>query len=412
MKLPLVVSTIRYLTSERGSTSVFFALGSVAVIGAAGAAVDYSRAQYEQSRVQGVLDAALIAGVSSSVKGPLQETAARAYFASNIGINASSYTAQFSTKKSQLRGTVRTAMQTSLMKAVGVPEVKIDVHGVAVSNIDYEPLCFGSMHPHRKHTMELKGSVSVLGPDCNFYGNSDHKFDVVDPHTPANFLTGKYIAAIGGGHHELQNVTPPVEFGAELIEDPMASLESPLPPAACQPIDDFDNVTLEIPAGHYCKGLRIRGNAKVTLKPGEQYFISGGPFQIENSELVAEDVTVFLKGARANINWVESSVRISASAKGAHAGIAIQGDRIPTENYFTRSQIDIYGIVYMLKGAFTWDNDGDFTPSAAWTAFVVDGVSWIGNGTIRYNFNIANATIPYPDSLVVVPRPGNPRLLK
>jgi hypothetical protein len=119
-----------------------------------------------------------------------------------------------------------------------------------------------------------------------------------------------------------------------------------------------------------------------------------------------------LKGARANINWVESSVRISASAKGAHAGIAIQGDRIPTENYFTRSQIDFYGIVYMLKGAFTWDNDGEFTPSAAWTAFVVDGVSWIGNGTIRYNFNIANATIPYPDSLVVVPRPGNPRLLK
>ncbi|MBL4758684.1 MAG: hypothetical protein JKY32_13940 [Rhizobiales bacterium] len=39
-----------------------------------------------------------------------------------------------------------------------------------------------AMHPTRKHTLELKDSVSVIAPDCNLFGNSDYPWDVVDPH--------------------------------------------------------------------------------------------------------------------------------------------------------------------------------------------------------------------------------------
>ncbi len=79
------------------------------------------------------------------------------------------------------------------------------------------------MHPSRKHTLELKDSVSVYAPDCNIYGNSDHVDDVVDPHTPDNYLTGKTVQAVGYGHHYLQNVKPPLEHAPEILKDPLAA---------------------------------------------------------------------------------------------------------------------------------------------------------------------------------------------
>ncbi len=49
--------------------------------------------------------------------------------------------------------------------------------------------------------------------------------------------------------------------------------------------------------------------------------------------------------------------------------------------------------------------------TAKWSAFIIDGVSWIGKGIIRINFNRAASDIPYPDDLIVMPRPSYPRLI-
>jgi hypothetical protein len=402
----------KFMCDGAGTTTVIFSIGAITLFAAAGSAIDFARRSFEQTRLQGVLDNALLSGVSTSINGDKQLAAANQYFKANAGMPAAKYSVAFSRRKSMLHGTVHSVIPTSLMAVVGIDEMEIEVQALATASISYEPLCFGAMNPTRKHTLELKDAVSVVAPDCNIYGNSNHTDDVVDPHTAENHLTARFIGAIGGGHHFLQNVQPQVEFGTELISDPLADQNTPAV-GAC----DFNNTVIKsghhvLHPGHYCGGLSISDDATVTLEGSDVFTISGGSFAVTDSKVTGNGTLIHLSGSAATIDWQEATIKLSAKPTGNYAGFAIVGDRVPTNNEINQSKIDIHGAFYMPKGAFTWINSGDFSPSAMWSAFVVDGVSWQGSGVIRYNFNLAASPIPYPQALVSVPRPGNARLLE
>jgi hypothetical protein len=386
-----------------------FSLGAVAVVLAGGVALDFSRSAYEDMRLQGVLDAALLAGVSSSIQGEKQVEAAQKYFAANAGLPAGAYTVSFTNNKTQLTGTASRQLNTTLMRVGGIDTVDVQVKGLATANISYEPLCFGSMHPTRKHTLELHDSVSVYGPNCNFYGNSNHHDDVVDPHTDENFMTGKFIGAIGGGHNYLANVTPQVEFGTEVIEDPLRNWSAPAPgPCKANGVSLSGGVH-DLPPGHYCGGLTITGGAEVRFGNGN-YSVSG-LLKVQSAKLTSNGSTIFLNGS-AKIEWDDADIKLAAPKTGSYAGVALFADPVPTDNAITKSRVDVHGAFYMPKGAFIWENEGNFVPSGKWGAFILDGVSWIGSGTVTYAFDLKGSDIPYPEELISVPRPGQPRLLK
>ncbi len=365
----------------------------------------------KRSSLQSNLDAAVLAGVSGTLVPSKQILTAQAFFDRFTRGEETSYEVAFSIKSGRLIGTASTTVPTSLLRVLKIDQVKIESKSAAISAEALEPMCVMAMHPTRKHTLELKGSVSVIAPDCNIYGNSNHEFDVVDPHTPQNFLTGKFIAAIGGGHHFLQNVTPPVEFGTRLLEDPLSSLSLPAPGACTKTGYQLSGQTMTLPAGHYCSGLIIKSGSKITLQTGGTYFISGGKFAIDASEVTGQDVTIFLTNAGATINWSKAAVRISAQRTGDYAGLAIVGARVETNNSFSESTIDIHGALYMPKGAFEWENTGEPSITAKWSAFIFDGVSWTGDGVIRINFRPKDSDVPYPDGLIAMPRPTKARLV-
>ncbi len=57
------------------------------------------------------------------------------------------------------------------------------------------------------------------------------------------------------------------------------------------------------------------------------------------------------------------------------------------------------------KGAFDWTNTGTPTITAKWTAWIIDGVTWDGSGTIKINFDIGSSDIPFRGALrSVIPR--------
>lgn len=62
------------------------------------------------------------------------------------------------------------------------------------------------------------------------------------------------------------------------------------------------------------------------------------------------------------------------------------------------------GIVYISKGAIDWTNTGMPNITAQWAAWITDGFSWNGDGTINFPFN--GAAVPYPKGLNVIPRPS------
>ena len=393
----------RLLADTRANMTVLFSISGAVVIGCGGMALDYANSRRQLTAVQ--------AAVSGTVNTKKQLATAEAYFQRFNELHGTDFKATFKIEGGVLTAAVRAEVPTTLLRVLDIDAVTLEATSKGTSNPTLEPLCFMAMHPTRKHTLELKDSVSVIAPDCNIYGNSDHEFDVLDPHTPDNFVKAKYVATIGGGHHYLENVSPPPEFGTLQIADPLAALDIPSAGSCTRTNHQIPGKTVTLEPGHYCKGLTIKNGSNVTLQSGGTYFISGGTFTIEKSTVTGEDVTIFLTDDDADIDWNKAVVRISAKRSGDYAGIAIMGVREPTDNVFEASTIDIHGALYMPQGAFEWENDGKPTVNAKWSAFIVDGVSWTGNGTITINFNTKKSDVPYPKELVVMPRPGSARLI-
>lgn len=401
-----------YLTCSSGQVALLMSLSVVAVLGASGAAIDYGNAAMTASKLQSLVDSAAIAGVSTTLIQAKQVGFAEAFFYANRGQQFANYKVNFAVDGRNLKGTASGTVTNTFLNILGINTVDIGVKSLATAAPALEPICVMAMHPTRKHTLEMKQSVKIYAPDCNFYGNSTDTDDVIDPHTSQNEMTGKYIGTIGGGHHYIENVHPQPFYGTERVADPLSGLAISAVGSCTQTNFIISNTTTTLPEGRYCGGLKITNGAKVTLQDGGTYQISGSSFQILNSELTGKDVTIILTDAGANINWQNSVITLAAKKTGTYAGLAVVGQRVSTDNTFDSSTIDIHGVFYMPMGAFDWINSGVPVITAKWSAFVVDGFSWKGDGVINLNFDVASSDIPYPKELIALPRPAGVRLVQ
>lgn len=382
----------------------------MAVIGAAGGAIDFGNNIFTQTKIQGALDAAVVAGVSSSILEEYQiKTAEKYYQANSSGFAIEGQQVAFKVKQNKLIGEVSGTINSSLMKAVGYESTRMKVTSVGEAGTSREPACVLAMHPTRKHTLEMKGSVSFIAPQCHIYGNSNHFNDVVDPHTPQNFMTGLSVAAVGGGHHYIENVTPEVEFGHEIIANPL-NVTIPSSAVCIGTKFKLDGAVTVLQPGKYCGGLNITNGSQVKLVDGGQYIISDGTFKIQDSVVTGKNAVIFLEGD-ANVELNEATLVLEAPKSGKYAGLAVVGDPVSTSNSFVDSTIDIHGVFYMPSGDFQWTNKGTPVLSAKWSTFIVEGFSWGGTGTINLSFDIEGSDVPFPNELRVIPRPANARLI-
>ena len=436
-----------FTQSISGNVAVIFGLMILAIFIVVGAVIDLRTTTNREAAIQIVLDNSLLAAVREKVEWSEMPALARIHFLEEIKHYETQdlqYDLAFRVDEENMvmYGDLTGSIETTLLSLGGVSRMKLAVESAAHLENLRVPLCFMAMHPTRKHTLELKDAVHVYAPDCHIYGNSDHPYDVVDPHKPTTFLTGASVQAIGYGHHYLENVTPPLEYAPELIPDPLSGLA--IPSAGCSgghsktashrrsgkggkkdKKRDGGGAATVISGGtrtlnpqNFCGGLEIKNGAKVTLQPG-LYIIENGDFQVKNATLEGEDVTIVL-GSGVVLEWdgarIElSAPRMSIPANNIRAGISLIGARDEETHYITDTFVDIHGVVYMLNGVFYWENDGSEVPSHPWTSWIVDGVTWTGNGMLHYNFDLSKGDVPFPSALsTVIPRPDSytPRLLK
>jgi len=405
----------KFLRECSGSSALTFSLAIVPVLAGVGASVDYARAWRVDMQLQNATDAAALAAASITAfqreKGVTSESLARKMFAATY--SGPTGTLTYSETGGIYRVAVTAQLPTTIMGLVGVQSVEVGARSAAVADTLLQPACFMAMHPSRKHTLELKGTVSVYAPECHIYGNSNDEDDVVDPHNPQNFLTGKSVQAVGYGHHYIQNVTPPLEYAPKKLDDPLAAMSIPTDTSCTFKSRKISGQTITIDPGVYCAGLTIDKGSNVTFKPGS-YFIDGGRFKLNKATVTGQGVTIILADNNSLIDWEDSTIRLSAPKTGPLAGIVITGIRYPTKHVMEDSTVDLHGVVYLPKGAFDWTNNGTPTITAKWTAWIIDGVTWDGNGTIKINFDRAGSDIPFPGALnSVIPRPTgthNPRL--
>ena len=402
----------KFPSCNSGQVAVTFALAAIPLIIGTGMAVDFSRGSARKAELQSALDSAVLAAVSVSARekklGTRPTEIARQAFTSIFTDATSSLS--FSEKEGVVLGHAALKQETFFGSAVGIKYLDVSVSSAASANPQRHPVCFMAMHPSRKHTLELKDAVSVYAPDCNIYGNSDHVDDVVDPHTPYNFLTGKTVQAVGYGHHYLQNVKPPLEHAPEILKDPLAALKYPSPGSCAATNHVVTTNNQKLKPGTYCNGLAFINAKNAELEPGT-YIIKGGTFRLNNSSVSGEGVTIVITGSGTPVEWTNSQLTLKAPKSGALAGMAVLADRTASGSTINSTDIDVFGAIYMPNTEFTWTNAANFKPKSKWTVWIVDGISWRGKGVININFDIANAEIPYPNELLsVIPTVGSGRV--
>jgi Flp pilus assembly protein TadG len=406
----------KLFSSNSGQVAVNFALAIVPLVVGTGMAVDFSRGAARKTELQGALDASVLAAVSVSARDKklgvqptdIAEQTFKAIFTSPTSALS------FSEKDGIVKGYAAAKVESTFGGAVGVNFIDLSASSEATSSATRHPVCFMAMHPSRKHTLEMKQSVSVFAPDCHIYGNSDHVDDVVDPHTPQNFLTGKTVQAVGYGHHYLQNVKPPLEHAPEILKDPLASLSYPPPDSCVATGRVVTGNNQKLKPGTYCNGLAFSNAKNTELEPGT-YIIKGGTFRLNNSSISGEGVTIVITGSSKPVEWSNSQLTLKAPKSGPLAGMAILADRIASSGIITATDIDVFGTIYMPNTEFDWINAGNFKPKSKWTVWIVDGISWRGTGVITINFEISQVEIPYPSELLnVIPTvgPGRARLIR
>ena len=410
-KLPNARRSIsKFAVEESGNVAIIGALSMVAMVGVAGAALDYSKASSAHSAYQTAIDAAALAGVSGLHDDATKIGVAEKYFDENQPNIGTIQSKSFAFQDEDLHASVTVRVPTSLLKIVNVDYIDVTINSVATAKELRVAMCVMAMSPTRKHTLELNDAVTVSGPDCNIYGNSNNVDDVVDPHTSQTYLIGKSVQAIGYGHHYLENVTPPLSYAPELIPDPYADMALPTPGSCVATGLKVTSGNATLNPGTYCNGLQISHNANVTLNPGT-YIITNGTFSVSSSTVTGAGVTIALADNKTNFNLSSAVVRLSAPTSGTYKSMVMIGPRVNTTDTFTASTVDLYGVVYMPNATINWSNTGSPTLNAQWSVWIVDGFSWSGTGTINFPFKIENASVPYPDNLYVIPLAGTPRLI-
>ncbi len=396
--------------SQRGSVAVIATLSFVTMAGVAGAALDYSQASMAYTDWQTAMDSAVLAGISGYKEDADAIAAAEKYFTQNRQTPGTLQNLQFQYVDGKLEGTATVRVATEFLKLIHVDYIDVTAHSIATAATLRVPMCVMAMHPTRKHTLELTDAVSVNAPDCNIYGNSNHPWDVVDPHSTETFLTGKSVQAVGYGHHYLENVTPPLEYAPEVIADPLASRTIPAAGTCLETGLVIKGGVNTLDPGTYCNGLQILEGAKVTLNPGT-YIIAGNTFKTSKSWITGDGVTIVLADSSVDLDWQDSEIRLSAPKTGTYKSMVMMAARVDNTGSFVDSTIDLHGMVYMPNMAIDWENTGTPTITAKWTVWLVDGFSWTGDGTINIPFKPEDSDIPFIKELYVIPHAGTPRLV-
>lgn len=408
MRIERMLKLRSLLTDRSGNYAIAFSMVFTVLVAAGGFGIDLTRALSQKSDLQNAMDAALLGAMAQKHTDSEQISYAKDLFVANLAAaNARPFlTNIYKDEEGRLVGEAKARIATSLLPIVGVNEVDLSINSAVIRGPQTgNPLCIMAMHPYRKHTLELKGSVSLYGTKCHIYGNSNHTDDVVDPHTPQNFITAASVTAVGYGHHFIENVKPPLEGSVMVVPDPFLHMKLPYFGSCDQNRYKIKGKTVTLDPGTYCDGLSISGNSKVTLNPG-LYVIQGNDLDIQDSVVTGDGVTLFFADRRAEFSVEDSVVRLVAPSSGPWKSFVALAKRDENSWTFENSTLDMYGIVYAPNSSVDWVNKGTPEITAQWTAWILDGFSWSGSGVINFPYETEGAAVPHPASLNVIPRPS------
>jgi Flp pilus assembly protein TadG len=399
----------RLRTDRSGGVMTTFAVISVVLVTASGAALDYINLSNKRAELQRIADTSALAAVREFRLGN-----AAVATVSQAAINFAGASLSSSNTKATVTPTVDLPgravtvrldadVPTYVMSVLGSKLAHVMVQGTA-RVVGGAPICVIGLNASAANTIQLAETSKLVAPGCAVYSGSSNKNSLVVQDLAA--ANAAFFCSTGGAKKSgLGTFTPTPQQDCPALPDPLASRPPPPVGSCTEPKTvKIDTGAAILNPGVYCGGIQISGIAKVTFQPGI-YVIKGGPLKIQDAATVnGTNVGFYLTGSDAKLGFEGvASISLTAPKVGAMAGILFFEDRTNTANQkhlisssFTRV---LLGTIYLSRGQLSIESQNMVADKSAYTIIVANRFTLAGSPTIVLNTDYYNTDVPVPDGV-------------
>lgn len=407
--LPSLAS--RLSRDERGQVALIFALALPAMSLLVAGSVDLMNVNAARERIQDIADSAALAGateLSLAISDDAAVSRAHAFVDAHVA----------DWKRAP---TVSSDIGVITRQGQRILQVRLDAHSPSffhnllppggwkynalsqAVSVGVMPLCVLITGTTKDKVLNVKDSSQLQAPACLVHSNRDI------------LVEGGRIAAAA-----VQSVTsargmisPVAGTGAARMDDPFASL--PLNQArVCSGSKPIDQNTGPVPLkpGVHCGGIKIHGDAVLTLEAGEHWFL-GGHLEIkEDARLIGEDVVLFFDKDSKFEFKDHARVDLDGRKSGPYAGMVMIAMRNNTQDFIiTSDNVDrLLGVIYVPEAQMIVEGKDEVARDSAWTVIVARMLQLKGSPSLIINANYAASDVPVPNG--VGPRSGGAQLVQ
>ena len=362
-----------FCRARDGNLAVIFAFSAIPVIGAIGAAVDFSKASDVRSQMQNALDAAVLAGVTQASANQIA-TAGNVFDGDFSGKYATTATRSFTQNADgSLSGTASTSVSMAFLSVLQVPPLAMTVKSTANPGKQAtSPVCILLLSQLDSQALLVNSGAVLNAQSCEV-----HVASTQNPAAMFNAtLNVKRICVKGANVTKNGGVTPPVVTSCATISDPFAGTLPTVSTNSCSNIPNannnlnynsgsaaavlaagvygginFNNTSVTLNPGVFCGSINFNSvtNGTVTLNPG--LYEIHGTWNVNSGWTVnGTDVTFYFVDQNAMVHFNgATAATLSAPTTGTYANILMYEPTGLSTGYATidSSTLNLKGLIYL-----------------------------------------------------------------
>jgi Flp pilus assembly protein TadG len=313
---------LRFAADNSANVTVTFALALLPAAGAVGIGIDYAKAAQLRSRMQEILDAAVLAGVKES-NATQQVAKASAYFQSQAtndwgAVPSATFAVDGAGK---LNGTAIASAKTSFTGIFGVSTIPVKANSAAISSGASSKVCILLTDATQPQSFLVNSGANLNAPNCEIHVRSTASPAAI--FNAGTTLNVKRICIKGSNIIKNGGVAPPAETSCAAISDPFVNAMPAVSVGACT----YNNQTynpgsVTINPGTYCGWTNFNGSGTLTLNPGLYVIKNGGMTFNSGWTVTGTGVTFYLVDQNATITFNGNvNFKLSPPTSGTYANI-------------------------------------------------------------------------------------------
>ena len=287
----------------------------------------------------------------------------------------------------------------------------------------------GLMNYKSVSSIHLDQKSYLKAENCGVYSNSPSKTGLRADRNSK--IRAHSICSVGGyyQHKGVADVVPEPITDCPKIDDPLGDRPAPNV-GACDYNDTIITADTRLNPGTYCDGIKIDGDARVTLNSGV-YVIKDGSLEVnDDASLTGSGVGFFMTGENSLFNFAkETKIDLSAPVTGELAGILFYEDRNtpysfkkfnPLKPWETLDEKgknkagdgvrihvissdfanNLLGTFYLPNSILLINSEKSVADESAYTAIITARL-WLQEGpTLVLNSDYKSTNVPVPENLI------------